>query len=450
MSPIVAAKGTGPAARRVKKRGRKQGANSESRVEDVLPLDVIVKAKRGTRTHVATSDDVAGHMNMDSESDSSYPCVPISLGTSTFSQIRVLHICIRLVDPERTILIGRNYLGNRFAALSAPSPDTRYPVKRPLMQAETSAPIRIPKPNVVRTDVVLAPPHSAFTFTCSQPSRPAVPALPYAGSQKTTPIHLAAPAAINTSTAGSPPLQKIHESGHKCQDNVLKNKLPGDIPETLSSKVAEMVPKIDNPSAEPQPRLDHRTPTIKRSPTSDGLPVPLAPLHISAVTVSPPASAQSIPTSHPTGWPEVEPYIPGPATRDRQSRFFPSASTPDTDTQTLRSSPGHGGEAEKAVAKESNGKTGHDEGFYAVTLGKTASSAPTDTAELLSPSSATSCECEMVILDAPRRLETDKGSRWYGKSATPGSDLSPALSPTLSVSGEWGWEGRDAGFWTWV
>ncbi|MCJ1285621.1 hypothetical protein MMC26_004962 [Xylographa opegraphella] len=347
MSPIISANQTGPPARRARKRQRRRGRNS---TEDKVSLEygVIKSGKEdidSSRMRAISEDAVITNSH---EVTLLSPVTNANPGTSSTKQ------------EARTVAV---------ACAS----------KQPHMN-----------------DIVLAPPQSAFTFSCSRPVSTTSNVRGYAGSQRNTPVRVSA--------AGSP-CPKVSTSSPRLLGN---GELSG---EGLSNRGEATADKILLSTEIIKPGL--------QSHAHKGVAL-IQPQSVNNMVDCNLALPHKVGTDGVAcGWPMPEPLIMAPATKDRKSRFLPALS--------------------KMITTDSQSLAGGNE-------------APTGTIvrELVaSPVSYTDALEHQVadpVVDpkpASSRGSTDSG---YGtKSRSPSIEASPTWSH--SPGSEHDWEGTDVRFW---
>lgn len=230
-------------------------------------------------------------------------------------------------DPRTEKLIDHRPPDPHPTALPPPTPapatTTPAPVTPP-SQTPTGPPKTPQAPKSKPRDIVLARPQSAFTFTCARPA--STTTLPRTVATRNL-ASLNAAAAKGTPQTAKPPLSlftKAELGGVQPEKGVR-----GEIRISTLDFVFGLVYKG------------------KGAPSKAAIPVPgsaKAPLGINTgVPTSPPTFSSSerlsqtlnmIPVTpaskdEVTGWPDANPtlILPGPATRDGKSRFFPTLST---------------------------------------------------------------------------------------------------------------------------
>ncbi|MCJ1384492.1 hypothetical protein MMC17_007609 [Xylographa soralifera] len=234
MSPIIPVRQTGSLARRARKRQRRRGVNS---TEEKVGLEFGVER----------------------------------LGKEGFDRPETRAV------PQDLVMINNNYV-----PLLSPTTNAIPEASSMNNEPKIAAAARAPKqPN--KNDIVLTPPQSAFTFSCSRPAFTTANVRSYAGSQRNTPFQISA--------AGSP-LPKVPTSPSRLLGNdkfqgeglLVRSKVPAD-KTLLSTETTE-------PGAQSH--------THKRASPTQSQPA--------------------------TSMPKPEPLIMAPATKDRKSRFLAALS----------------------------------------------------------------------------------------------------------------------------
>ena len=238
-------------------------------------------------------------------------------------------------------------------------------------------------------NIVLAPPQSAFTFSCSRPASTTANVRSYAGSQKHTPVRVSA--------AGSP-LPKVATS---------LPELLGELPVRNQESADKTVSRIQTIKPKVQPRTYVEVPLLNPRPAVSMVSRDLALAHT------------SVADEVPGGWPMPEPLIMAPSTKDRKSRFLPALS--------------------KMAIRNSESSTGGNTATTGTILPEIVTSPVyyTDALEHQIP------DAVVASKHASSHGSTDSG---YGtKSGSPSIEVSPTWNH--SPSSEHEWEGRDVGFW---
>ncbi|MCJ1243331.1 hypothetical protein MMC30_000528 [Trapelia coarctata] len=326
---------------------------------------------------------------------------------------------------------------NRFAALpiTTPAPATATPAPITPPEMILIGPPKTPlapksKSLQEKRDVVLAPPQSAFTFTCARPA--SMTMLPRTVATRNL-ASLNAAARITPQTA-KPPLSLF-----------TKAELGGSQPEKVVEGDIIIPPAVVFDTVHPE-----IAPSIK--PATPLLPSTKPPLSLDTAILTPPTTppvaivsskrigetlsqipVPKAPQSEATGWLEAAQRAMGTATRDGKSRFFPTLST----------------------RKSADGSK-PPPAIFPVPF-----SPPVAQVALPPPTLLKSPEPEYphgkVAAQgcyAPKGRDLDEG--YESQSASESGYESPLVqvgfsmvgSPTLSVSpSSEGWEGWDEGFW---
>ncbi|MCJ1391377.1 hypothetical protein MMC18_004241 [Xylographa bjoerkii] len=347
MSPIISVKETGPPARRARKRQRRRGANStEEKVSLVSGVGRL--GKEGVDRPGA----------------------------------RAL--------PEDVVMTN-----NRFAALMSPA--TNAVPKAQSMKKETKiGPPARSSSQIDKNDIVLAPPQSAFTFSCSRPASATANGRDYAGSQRLTPVRVSEAGSplpkVPTSTPGLCGTGKAQDKRVLVKSSVLVGKTSAGTESVKPAAESHTQKGAPHTQAQPATSMVTRDLSSIYTPAADDVP---------------------------TGWPKPEPLILAPATKDRKSRFLPALSrmiTSDSKSSTTSNEAATGETATEIVTSPIN---------Y------------TDALEHQLPISVVASK------DASSRGSIDSG---YGtKSGSAGTEASPTWNH--SPSSEHEWEGSDVRFW---
>ncbi|MCJ1431190.1 hypothetical protein MMC27_000541, partial [Xylographa pallens] len=247
-----------------------------------------------------------------------------------------------------------------------------------------------------KNDIVLAPPQSAFTFSCSRLASTTANVRGFAGSQRNTPVRVSA--------AGSPlPKPPTSSAG------LLRNgNLQGE----------ELLVRRQGTADKAPSRTETIRPGVQSHP-HNGVPPTQTQPYITMVGRDLALAHTYAADEVPGGWPIVEPLIMAPATKDRKSRFLNALS--------------------RMVTSDSKSSTGENE-----------AATGTNTPEIFtSPVCYTDAlEHQNAGMDVASKHASSHGSTDSGyatKSGSPSIEVSPTWSH--SPSSEHDWEGRDAGFW---
>ncbi|MCJ1398940.1 hypothetical protein MMC11_002141 [Xylographa trunciseda] len=344
MSPIVSVKEPGPAPRRARKRQRRRGANS---TEEKVNLDSSIE-RLGRRP-----------------------------------EVRAI--------PEDDVTTS-----NRFAALMSPATNTAPRALDMEKEPKTGSASRASK-QLNKNDLILGPPRSAFTFSCSRSASTTANVHNYAGSQRHTLVRVSAAGSpkqkVPTSSLGLSGDSKILSEGSSIRSEVLPDKPSSSIETVKPAIESDTFNEVSHTQAQPPNSMATHDFAAAYTSTAD--------------------------TEIPTGWPKPEPLIIAPATKDRKSRFLPTLS--------------------QMVTSDSKSSTRRNE----TAIGETA------TEMVTSPESyANSLEHQVPIPTVASKHVSSHGSAdsGYGtKSGSPSTEVSPTWNHSPGSDQEW--EGRDVGFW---
>ena len=252
-----------------------------------------------------------------------------------------------------------------------------------------------------RNDIILAPPQSTFNFCCSRPAFTTSNVPAYAGSKKQTPIRV--------SSAGSP-LPRVLTSTSKLLGN-------GEFQDEGPSVNSKVHVQRTSPNSKTikyivEPSTQGGVPYIQAPPITDTVARDLSLAHTSTTR------------EFQTGWPEVEPLIIVPATKDRKSRFLPTLS--------------------KLISCRSTSSTTGNKAAIQESATEIVTS-PTRYSDALEHQIHAPIALRKTKVQAHNMHSRGSDDSGYGtKSGSSSVEASPSRSLGPSSSHEW--EGRDVGF----